>query len=56
MKKRIVSNDAYHSYYVSKAVNTIQENDCEVIKIKKINKMKFLIFGEDITEITYNQL
>ena len=53
MKKIITSIDSNHNEYVDISVTELHKAGYEIIEIKRISKMKFLIFGEDVTEITY---
>lgn len=49
------SIDAYHTIHVSNANDLLIINGYEVESIERISKMRFGIFGEDVTHIKYNK-
>ena len=53
MIKRVTSIDAYHNIYVQNKIDDIQEEGYTVTEVKRIEKMKLGIFGNDVTEIHY---
>ena len=49
----VTSIDAYHEEYVEDAVNKLQDKGFDVVKIERVQKSRFFIFGKDVTHIHY---
>jgi len=56
MKKQVVSIDAYHEEHVSNAIEELQDAGYEVQFTERISRIKFGIFGKDVTQIQYKEL
>jgi hypothetical protein len=55
MIKRVVSIDAYHNDRVGEVLKNIQRDGYSVTKIRRIERMTFGIFGNDVTDIYYEK-
>jgi len=55
MVKIINTIDAYHSSHVRDAIEELQRQGFNVVRTERVQRMKFIVFGEDVTYIYYTR-
>ena len=53
MIKIVNTISAYHNFHVSEAIAELRSNGFIVTQVVRVERMKFIVFGEDVTHIHY---